>query len=34
MKLDGTMIRELQKLPMFRMQPGDSGPRDNLTFGV
>ena len=32
MKLDGTLIRELPKLPMFRMQPGDSGPRDNLTF--
>ena len=31
-KLDGTFIRELPTLPMFRMQPGDSGPRDNLTF--
>ena len=32
MKLDGTLIRELPKLPMFQMQPGDAGPRDNLTF--
>ena len=32
MKLDGSFIRELPTLPMFRMQPGDSGPRDNLTF--
>lgn len=32
MKLDGTFIRELPTLPMFRMKPGDSGPRDNLTF--
>ncbi len=31
-KLDGTFIREMPTLPMFRMQPGDSGPRDNLTF--
>ena len=31
-KLDGTLIREIPTLPMFRMQPGDSGPRDNLTF--
>ena len=31
-KLDGSFIRELPTLPMFRMQPGDSGPRDNLTF--
>ena len=32
MKLDGTFIRELPTLPMFKMQVGDSGPRDNLTF--
>ena len=31
-KLDGTFIRELPTLPMFKMKPGDSGPRDNLTF--
>ena len=31
-KLDGTFIREMPTLPMFRMQSGDSGPRDNLTF--
>ena len=31
-KLDGSFIRELPTLPMFRMQPGESGPRDNLTF--
>jgi hypothetical protein len=31
-KLDGTFIRELPTLPMFRMKTGDSGPRDNLTF--
>ncbi len=31
-KLDGTFIRDMPTLPMFRMQPGDSGPRDNLTF--
>ena len=31
-KLDGTFIREMPTPPMFRMQPGDSGPRDNLTF--
>ncbi len=31
-KLDGTFIREMPTLPMFRMQPGDSGPRHNLTF--
>ena len=32
MKLDGTFIREMPTLAMFRMQPGDSGPRDNLAF--
>ena len=32
MKLDGTLIRELPTLPMFKMQTDDSGPRDNLTF--
>ena len=32
MKLDGTFVRELPTLPMFRMKPGESGPRDNLTF--
>ncbi len=32
MKLDGSFIRELPTLPMFKMKPGDSGPRDNLTF--
>ena len=32
MKLDGSFIRELPTLPMFKMQAGDSGPRDNLTF--
>lgn len=32
MKLDGTFIRELPTLPMFKMKLGDSGPRDNLTF--
>ncbi len=32
MKLDGTFIRELPTLAMFKMKPGDSGPRDNLTF--
>lgn len=32
MKLDGTFIRELPTLPMFKMKTGDSGPRDNLTF--
>jgi len=31
-KLDGTFIRELPTLPMFKMQAGNSGPRDNLTF--
>ena len=31
-KLDGSFIRELPTLPMFRMQPADSGPRDNLSF--
>ncbi len=31
-KLDGSFIREMPTLSMFRMQPGDSGPRDNLTF--
>ena len=31
-KLDGTFIRELPTLPMFRMKSGNSGPRDNLTF--
>ncbi len=31
-KLDGTFIRELPTLPMFKVQPADSGPRDNLTF--
>ena len=31
-KLDGSFIRELPTLPMFKMKPGDSGPRDNLTF--
>ena len=31
-KLDGTFVREMPTLPMFRMQSGDSGPRDNLTF--
>ena len=31
-KLDGTFVRDMPTLPMFRMQPGDSGPRDNLTF--
>ena len=31
-KLDGTFIRELPTLPMFRMQAGESGPRDNLAF--
>jgi hypothetical protein len=32
MKLDGTFIRELPTLPMFKVKPGDSGPRDNLTY--
>ena len=32
MKLDGSFIRELPTLPMFKMKAGDSGPRDNLTF--
>ena len=32
MKLDGTFIREMPPLPMFKMKPGDTGPRDNLTF--
>jgi hypothetical protein len=32
MKLDGTFIRELSTLPMFKMKPGNSGPRHNLTF--
>ena len=33
MKLDGTFIRELPTLPMFKMKAGNaSGPRDNLTF--
>ena len=31
-KLDGTFIRELPTLPMFKMKARDSGPRDNLTF--
>ncbi len=31
-KLDGTFIRELPTLPMFKMKAGASGPRDNLTF--
>ena len=31
-KLDGTFIRELPTLPMFKMQANESGPRDNLTF--
>jgi len=31
-KLDGTFIRELPTLPMFKMKAGDTGPRDNLTF--
>ena len=31
-KLDGTFIRELPTLPMFKMQAGNNGPRDNLTF--
>jgi len=31
-KLDGTFIREMPTLPMFKMKAGDSGPRDNLTF--
>ena len=31
-KLDGTFIREMPTLPMFRMKADDSGPRDNLTF--
>ena len=31
-KLDGTFIREMPTLPMFKMQAGNSGPRDNLTF--
>ena len=32
MHLDGTFIRELPTLPMFKMHAGDSGPRDNLTY--
>lgn len=32
MKLDGSFIREFPTLPMFRMKPGNSGPRDNNTF--
>jgi hypothetical protein len=32
MKLDGSFIREFATLPMFRMKPGESGPRDNNTF--
>lgn len=31
-KLDGTFIRELPTLPMFKIKAGDNGPRDNLTF--
>lgn len=31
-KLDGTFIRELPTLPMFKMKSGNTGPRDNLTF--
>ena len=31
-KLDGTFIREMPTLPMFKMKAGDSGSRDNLTF--
>ncbi len=31
-KLDGSFIRELPTLPMFKMKAGDNGPRDNLTF--
>ena len=31
-KLDGTFIRELPTLPMFKMKPNESGPRDNLAF--
>ena len=32
MRLDGTLIRELPTLPMLRMQPGEHGARDNLSF--
>jgi len=32
MKLDGSFVREFATLPMFQMQTGDSGPRDNNTF--
>jgi hypothetical protein len=32
MKLDGTYVRDLPTLPMFSMQMGEKGPRDNLVF--
>jgi hypothetical protein len=32
MKLDGTFVREIPMLPMFNMQKGELGPRDNATF--
>jgi hypothetical protein len=32
MKLDGSFVRELPTLAMFRMQEGDKGPRDNNVY--
>ncbi len=32
MKLDGSFVREIATLPMFSMQKGDAGSRDNTTY--